>query len=328
MNDKPEVAASSSAVTIAHADGLHPGASLADLHQHIAEGQYVWLDICSSTSQLDGALLEEFGMDAAEIAWLQRFGQVGRIAITRKGIRAVTWLAAPPAFIELHFWSSAKGVVTFWQGNPEALDDVRQEFVERFAAASRSHYHGAAILLQLLAGRLDEGISFIDERIHALHDQIQKQPESMAPAELSRGMGLLRDVWLKFDRYAGAVRSAMVGVEAIPGIDVDGVRELNEYVDHVEDIESRLQQRFQWGSDVMQDYNTSLAQRQGEQINRLAVVSIIFLPISFLTGYFGMNFNWMAERIANGWVYLALGVLLPIASVGVTVVWLKRRGVL
>jgi len=33
----------------------------------------------------------------------------------------------------------------------------------------------------------------------------------------------------------------------------------------------------------------------------------------------------MAEWNGDGWVYLALGVLLPLASVGVTIAWLKRR---
>jgi Mg2+ and Co2+ transporter CorA len=45
----------------------------------------------------------------------------------------------------------------------------------------------------------------------------------------------------------------------------------------------------------VQDYNTAIAQRQGEQINRLAVVSMIFLPISFLKGYLGMN-AWLKRR--------------------------------
>ena len=124
------------------------------------------------------------------------------------------------------------------------------------------------------------------------------------------------------------MRSAAIGLEAITGIDPGGIRELNEYAEHVEDTENRLRERFQWESDIVQDYATALAQRQGEQINRLAVVSIIFLPISFLTGFFGMNFNWMAERFSSGWSFLLLGAALPVACAGITVAWLKRKGLL
>src|SRR5580693_8714583 len=34
------------------------------------------------------------------------------------------------------------------------------------------------------------------------------------------------------------------------------------------------------------DYASTLAQRQGEQIDRLTIVSIIFLPVTFPTGFF------------------------------------------
>jgi Mg2+ and Co2+ transporter CorA len=53
---------------------------------------------------------------------------------------------------------------------------------------------------------------------------------------------------------------------------------------------------------------------------------MIVLPISFLTGDFGTNFNSMADRNGSGRVFLPLGLLPPLACVGVTVVWLKRRG--
>jgi hypothetical protein len=46
---------------------------------------------CTGTSQKPNTSGSTFAVDAAEIAWQQRFGQVGRIAVTRKGIRAVAW---------------------------------------------------------------------------------------------------------------------------------------------------------------------------------------------------------------------------------------------
>ena len=326
MSDTTAVTATA---TIVHTGGLHRDASLAGLRGHMTEGRYVWLDICGPPALADEAMLLEIGMDAPDAAWIRRFGQAGRLAISRHGIRAVSWLASPGVgMIEIHVWASSKGVVTLWHGKPELLDYVRQEFVERVGAASRSYHHVAAILLQLLLGNLERAIIYIDERLQALHERIQNEPASIDFAHLSHSLELLRGSWLKFDGYASAVRSATVGVEAIADINPDAVRELNEYAEYVEDTESRLHERVTWGADVMQDFATSLAQRRGEQIGRLAIVSIFFLPITFLTGFFGMNFNWMAEQIGSRSAFLTFGILLPLVCAGVTVLWLKRKALL
>jgi Mg2+ and Co2+ transporter CorA len=120
----------------------------------------------------------------------------------------------------------------------------------------------------------------------------------------------------------------MVGIEAVPGIDVRGASELNDYADQVEDVEHRFRERIQWASDAMHNYAEGLAQRQGEQISRLTVISLIFLPITFLTGFFGMNFNWMINVLGSAAAFVALGILLPTMSVALTVLWLRRRRLL
>jgi len=61
---------------------------------------------------------------------------------------------------------------------------------------------------------------------------------------------------------------------------------LNDYADRVEDIEEKLIERRCWLSEIIHDSATAIAQRQGEQINRLTLVSLIFLPVTVVTGFF------------------------------------------
>ena len=58
---------------------------------------------------------------------------------------------------------------------------------------------------------------------------------------------------------------------------------------------------------------------QSDRINVLTIVTMVFLPISFLTGYFGMNFTWLDNQLDSFWSWLLLGVVLPIVLVVVCV---------
>jgi Mg2+ and Co2+ transporter CorA len=60
---------------------------------------------------------------------------------------------------------------------------------------------------------------------------------------------------------------------------------------------------------------------------RLAAVATIFLPVSFLAGFWGQNFDALTGSIEKGWpAFLVLGVGLSVACVAVTVFILSRRG--
>ena len=140
--------------------------------------------------------------------------------------------------------------------------------------------------------------------------------------------GKAQSLWSRFERYSSTVRSAVVGVEVIPGMDERGAAELNDYADQVEDLGHRLHESSQWLADITRDNAASIAQEQSEQISRLTVVTVIFLPITFLTGLFGMNFTWMINHIGSGSAFLVLGLLLPVLSACTTVALFMRRGLL
>ena len=59
---------------------------------------------------------------------------------------------------------------------------------------------------------------------------------------------------------------------------------------------------------------------------RLAAVATIFLPISFLTGFWGENFNVLTGTIEQGWAaFLILSVGLTLTCILVTIFLLSRR---
>ena len=318
-----------STVVIADSTGVRPVTTTTDLRDLVANIDFYWLDVSVRDETVRNDALAQLGLEASDLSWASRFGQSPGMVIDRRGLRAVTWLAeAARDVAEVHVLCSPRGVVTVWSGDPAALDEARAHFAYRAAELNKSRFQAAAIVLQLLLGTLDQEISRLDTRIHEVREQLRPGAAAIEFTTAAQRLERLQSRWADFDRYSSAVRYAMVGVEAVPGMDARGAVELNDYAEQVEDIEHRLNDRSKWGSNILQDYVAAIAQRQGDQINRLTLVSLIFLPLTFITGFFGMNFGWMNEGIGSAAAFVALGVALPALSVVVTMTWLRRRGLI
>jgi Mg2+ and Co2+ transporter CorA len=312
---------------IVDAAGIRSAAPV-DVRDGIVAERFFWLDIFGGGESERTDFLNQLGLEADDITWAQRFGQTGRMLVGRK-LRAVTWFVGRPGGIgEVHLLSSQHFIVTVRNGDDGALDEVRQRFSTRIGYCDQTHYQAAGILSQLLLGTLDLAIAELDSELAGLQARLNQGDRSFDSTALATWRDKWQSIWPHFERYSSCVRSAVVGVEVVPGMDARGAAELNDYADQVEDVEHRLHGRTQWLTDIMRDYATSIAQHQSDQISRLTVVTVIFLPITFLTGLFGMNFNWMINHIGSGLGFLVLGLVLPALSAFITLALFVRRGLL
>jgi Mg2+ and Co2+ transporter CorA len=311
------------------ATGVRAVVNPPDIHSWVSQGAFLWLDLVGADRSAGTAWLAELGIDMADITWAMRFGQTGRMHIGGQRLRVVTWIAdRDGALIELHLLSCAKGIATVWNGDPAILERVRRQFTERGACSENNCYLAAGILLQLLLAMLDDALQRLDRSIDELRLSLDRQSFSADFSSITRPLQGLQTFAASFSRYSSAVRSATVGVENVPGVSDRGAQELNDYVEQVEDFEDQLYERRRWMSDITHDFATAIAQRQSEQIGRLTIVSLIFLPVTALTGFFGMNFDWMNRAIMSRGAFFLLGVVLPALSVILTVAWLWRKGLI
>jgi Mg2+ and Co2+ transporter CorA len=312
---------------IVDAAGVFPLTTASSAHERLAATAFCWLDIFGGNDTERKTLLAQIGLEETDLVWVQRFGQAARLTIGQKKLRAVTWMAEPAGkLIEVHLLCSHQRILTVWTGDIAILDGLRQHFVERIGEVGKSPFQATGILLQLLLSTLDHAIRGLDAQLDRLRAQLDDRASSTDYARFASQHKELQTAWFSFDRYASAVRTAMVGVEAVPGMDPRGAEELNDYAEQVEDVQEQLQERRRWMSDIVHDAANALTQRQGEQINRLTLVSLIFLPVTAVTGFFGMNFNWMINALDSEAAFLVLGTLLPISMVLFTVAWFIQRG--
>jgi Mg2+ and Co2+ transporter CorA len=114
------------------------------------------------------------------------------------------------------------------------------------------------------------------------------------------------------------------GVAELPGLGAGAQTHLDRYRQRIVQLTDAAREYREEAVEALGQYTQNVSGRQGQVINFLAVISAIFLPLTFITGYFGMNFDVLTVDLNTFWIYLLLGNLLPAVSVVVAIVLFRR----
>ena len=299
---------------------------IGELVHRLPKDGFFWLDI-------DGASAEELQtvtsvLKIAEPAssWLPRFGQRARFEVDGGQIRISTFAAGVSGLpIEGHVLYTRSWLLTVHTGATDSMDRARKMYTVLTDKIAFNRALGLLIVLSEFIASFDLLLEQTDELLGVLEDQVLRDPKE---AQLQQLSGLRKQLWPLHRLWAPqqvAVRNFVVALGGIPEIG-ETAQQFRDYEERVSDLMDKINDLRQMATEAMQCYATSVSNKQSQIINRLTILSAVFLPMTFLTGYLGMNIQWMVDHLQSLGAYLVLGVGLFVVILATTLLLFKSRG--
>ncbi|MCY9021242.1 magnesium and cobalt transport protein CorA, partial [Priestia megaterium] len=98
----------------------------------------------------------------------------------------------------------------------------------------------------------------------------------------------------------------------------------NDIYDHLIKLTSMVEANRDMTSDMRDNYLSLNANRMNSIMMTLTIISSIFIPLTFVVGLYGMNFDHMPELHWHYGYYIVLGIM-GLMTIGM-ILWFKRKG--
>ncbi|MDD1771996.1 MAG: magnesium/cobalt transporter CorA [Methanomassiliicoccales archaeon] len=99
---------------------------------------------------------------------------------------------------------------------------------------------------------------------------------------------------------------------------------LRDVYDHSIQVMDVVETNTDMLSELLDVYMSTVSNRMNEIVKTLTIISTIFIPLTFIVGVFGMNFEYMPE-LTNELAYPAVLIGMTVVS-GVMVLYFHRKG--
>jgi magnesium transporter len=284
------------------------------LHQR---EEFFWLDLDSPGDADLDALGELLDIPDLAVEDSKEFGQRPKLDDYGERVLIVFYGAHGTELVEVHVHVSGKEVVTIRRAPCAHLWEAR----ERAATAKvRTEQDLVYRVLDALATSLRTLTDRYAAEVERLEEIAFERPK---PADRRR-MSQLRSDLFRLQQIVMPQREMLARggdlLETLPGLERDVAR--HPFRDVHDDLVVTANEIDYLRELLSEAVNVLINQMAG----RLTIVATIFLPLTFATGFFGMNFGWMVDHISSAESFLVLGVGGMIVPLVVAAVLLLRAG--
>jgi len=297
------------------------------LDELLARGEFFWLDLeCPGGDDIH-RLAERFGLHELAVEDSLEFGQRPKLDDYGQTALLVFYgVSDSGAPVEVHVHLSGSWMVSLHRAPAPSLLAAAQR-VER--EHPRTEEEAVYRLLDALTDTFFPVLEGIDDEIDRLMDAMVEAPRVAQRQELFD----LRRRLIELRRVVAPQRDVLARggdmIAHLPGLEVDSARDwFRDVYDHLLRIAELIDSYRDLLAGALDVYLSTVSNRLNAVSKQLAIVATIFLPLTFVTGFFGQNFGTLVRHINTPAAFWAYGVGSMVVGAIVLVVWFKRSGYL
>jgi magnesium transporter len=297
--------------------------------ERLEAGEFFWLDLHEPAPEELRLLAQVLRFHPLAVEDSEHFGQRPKLEDYDDVVFLVLYGAAPEPdedrLVELHLFASERFLVTVRKDESPACDGLRDRYAESGFPPERP----IVLLYRLIDALVDSFFPALADVDEALEDLEQALLERQSDAQLRAVLGLRRRL-VNLRRVVAPQRQLVgqiaAGLVQLPGLDLEAQRYFRDVHDHLIRIGEQIDVQHHLLTGALDVYMSLSSNRLNEVMKQLTLIATVFLPLTFVTGFFGQNFGWMVDAV-DGWPqFLALGVALELGIVGLLVAFFRRRG--
>jgi magnesium transporter len=299
----------------------------------LRKDEFFWLDLTAPEPSDFDRLGELLGLHPIALEEFREFGKSRAHLHPFGEYLVMTYFAADPEarnevdpelpMFEVHLAISGSYVVTVHPAVCSELDELRRRFEAGLEGSEEAIVYR---ILDTLTDTLFPLLTDIGQHIDELEEQVMEDASEEQLVEI-------RAIKRQLVRLRGVVTSQRDlfsiltdEIERLPGLEQDDRDYYRGVYDHLVRLSEQVEDYRDLLTNVRDIYVSTVSNRLNEIMKSLTIIATIFLPLSFLVGFFGQNFGWLTSNIGGFAVFAALGLGTLLTSILLLVFWFRRRG--
>ena len=215
--------------------------------------------------------------------------------------------------IQLALFLGKRFLVTRHSGPSPSIETLRAELAQNTALLAAGCDGLALRLCRIMVDRYTKKLLTLEPRLDDLEREIVARPDDEMLAEL---IGYKTDL-RKFRRVLLYHVQIFLELDKDPPPQFGAHRahEIRDVYEHQERANSLASLYYEVSSDIIDGHISLASHRLNNIIKVLTIVTAVFVPLSFLAGIYGMNFDNMPELKSHYGYFLLLGIMASIATI-------------